>query len=57
MNKSIEQVVGGSWVVGMVASSMSGLSSAFAGVYFENYVKVRRMHLARANVETWNVRL
>ncbi|GAB4823747.1 hypothetical protein N2152v2_010793 [Parachlorella kessleri] len=27
------------WVVGMVACSVSGLSSAYAGVYFEKYVK------------------
>jgi UDP-sugar transporter A1/2/3 len=29
------------WLLGMAACSASGLSSAFAGVYFERYVKGR----------------
>lgn len=29
------------WVLGLSASALSGLSSAYAGVYFEKYVKGR----------------
>lgn len=29
----------GDWVLGLSASALSGLSSAYAGVYFEKYVK------------------
>ena len=40
LNKSTDGgVAGGNWLLGMTASSFSGLSSAYAGVYFEKYVK------------------
>lgn len=40
LNKSSDGGVdGGNWLLGMTASSFSGLSSAYAGVYFEKYVK------------------
>lgn len=39
LNKSEGGVAGGNWLLGMTASSFSGLSSAYAGVYFEKYVK------------------
>ena len=29
----------GDWTLGLSASALSGLSSAYAGVYFEKYVK------------------
>ncbi len=41
LNKSPEGSVpsDSNWALGMTASSLSGLSSAYAGVYFEKYVK------------------
>jgi UDP-sugar transporter A1/2/3 len=40
-NEPVKQVSQAKWFLGMVACSLSGMSSAFAGVYFEKYVKGR----------------
>ena len=39
--EALRPVSQANWLLGMAACSLSGLSSAFAGVYFEKYVKGR----------------
>ena len=41
-NEPVRKVSQANWMFGMVSCCISGLSSAFAGVYFEKYVKGRR---------------